>query len=78
MPIPTEPIGSIPRPIELIAAIAKMGADDPRLNPMYDAAIRDTVAKLHRFRARDHRFIIHGVCDECAKLRSRDRRQDRV
>ena len=46
MPIPTEPIGSIPRPLELIAAIAKMGADDPRLNPMYDAAIRDTVAKF--------------------------------
>ena len=46
MPIPTEPIGSIPRPIELIAAIAKMGADDPRLNPLYDAAIRDTVAKF--------------------------------
>jgi Fur family transcriptional regulator, ferric uptake regulator len=40
--------------------------------------IRENVSKLHRFRARDHRFIIHGVCDECAKLRSRDRRQDRV
>jgi Fur family transcriptional regulator, ferric uptake regulator len=40
--------------------------------------IRENVAKTHRFRARDHRFIIHGVCDECAKQRSRDRRQDRV
>jgi Fe2+ or Zn2+ uptake regulation protein len=36
------------------------------------------VAHAHRFRVRDHRFIIHGVCDECAKKRSRGRRQDRV
>jgi Fur family transcriptional regulator, ferric uptake regulator len=41
-------------------------------------AIRDAVAKQHRFRVRDHRFIIHGVCDECAKLRAKGRRQDRV
>jgi Fur family ferric uptake transcriptional regulator len=40
--------------------------------------IRETVAKQHRFRVRDHRFIINGVCDECAKQRTRDRRQDRV
>jgi len=40
--------------------------------------IRESVAKLHRFRARDHRFIIEGTCDECAKLRSKGRRQDRV
>ena len=41
-------------------------------------AIREAVAKTHRFRVRDHRFIIHGVCDECAKQRARGRRQDRV
>ena len=40
--------------------------------------IREAVAKLHRFRARDHRFIIEGTCDQCAKLRSKGRRQDRV
>lgn len=40
--------------------------------------IRDEVARQHRFRVRDHRFIIHGVCDECAKKRSVSRRQDRV
>jgi Fur family ferric uptake transcriptional regulator len=40
--------------------------------------IRDEVAKQFRFRAKEHRFIIHGVCDECTKKRSRDRRQDRV
>lgn len=40
--------------------------------------IRELVAKQHRFRVRDHRFTIHGICDECAKQRSVGRRQDRV
>ncbi len=40
--------------------------------------IRDQVARTHRFRVRDHRFIIQGICDECAKKRSSNRRQDRV
>jgi len=40
--------------------------------------IRDQVARDHRFRVRDHRFIIHGICDQCAKKRSLGRRQDRV
>ncbi|MEA2572696.1 MAG: 5-methyltetrahydropteroyltriglutamate--homocysteine methyltransferase [Acidobacteriota bacterium] len=45
--IPTEPIGSIPRPLELIDAIAARGnADDPALDPLYDAAIRDTIARF--------------------------------
>ena len=47
MRIPTEPIGSIPRPVELIAAIEKAGSDeDPGLTPMYDAAIKDTVKQF--------------------------------
>jgi len=48
MMIPTEPIGSIPRPPELIAAVAKNGgkADDPALEPLFDAAIRDTIARF--------------------------------
>lgn len=42
--IPTEPIGSIPRPNELIEAIARLGdGTDPRLEPLYDAAIEETV-----------------------------------
>jgi len=42
--IPTEPIGSIPRPTELIDAIARLGdGTDPGLEPMYEAAIADTV-----------------------------------
>ena len=44
MTIPTEPIGSIPRPLELIAAIAKAGDfEDPQLDPLYEAAIQDTL-----------------------------------
>jgi 5-methyltetrahydropteroyltriglutamate--homocysteine methyltransferase len=45
--IPTEPIGSIPRPPELIDAVAAAGnSDDPALDPLYDAAIRDTIARF--------------------------------
>ena len=46
MPIPTEPIGSIPRPPELIAALTTTDADDPALDPLYEAAIRDTVERF--------------------------------
>jgi 5-methyltetrahydropteroyltriglutamate--homocysteine methyltransferase len=42
--IPTEPIGSIPRPLDLIEAVADGNAEDPALDPLYDAAIRDTIA----------------------------------
>jgi 5-methyltetrahydropteroyltriglutamate--homocysteine methyltransferase len=41
--IPTEPIGSIPRPLRLIEAISKTDGADPALDPLYDDAIRDTV-----------------------------------
>lgn len=45
MTIPTEPIGSIPRPLGLIEAVTASGDDeDPKLNALYDAAIRDTIA----------------------------------
>ena len=46
MTIPTEPIGSIPRPPDLIDAIERKGADDPSLEPLYEAAIRDTVQRF--------------------------------
>src|ERR1700760_925387 len=46
MVIPTEPIGSIPRPLELIAAVAATDGMDPRLDGLYDEAIRDTVARF--------------------------------
>jgi 5-methyltetrahydropteroyltriglutamate--homocysteine methyltransferase len=42
--LPTEPIGSIPRPLELIQAIGVIGSGtDPKLDPLYGAAIRDTI-----------------------------------
>jgi 5-methyltetrahydropteroyltriglutamate--homocysteine methyltransferase len=44
--IPTEPIGSIPRPLELIHAVARGNSEDPALDPLYDAAIRDTIARF--------------------------------
>ena len=36
MIIPTEPIGSIPRPLALIEAIAKRDGTDPALEPLYE------------------------------------------
>jgi 5-methyltetrahydropteroyltriglutamate--homocysteine methyltransferase len=47
MTIPTEPIGSIPRPPELIERIGSLGdADHPSLAPLYEDAVRDTVARF--------------------------------
>lgn len=40
--------------------------------------LRDQVARTHRFRVKDHRLIIQGICDACAKQRSVGRRQDRA
>src|SRR5215470_4753774 len=58
MIIPTEPIGSIPRPLQLIEAVAAIGHDaDPQLEPLYDEAIRDTV---ERFEATGSPVITDG------------------
>ena len=46
MSIPTEPIGSLPRPPELITAVEQGGSEDPRLSPLYDAAIEDTIKRF--------------------------------
>jgi 5-methyltetrahydropteroyltriglutamate--homocysteine methyltransferase len=47
MTIPTEPIGSIPRPPRLIKAIAAArNHTDPCLDPLYEDAIRDTIARF--------------------------------
>ncbi|MDB6130835.1 MAG: 5-methyltetrahydropteroyltriglutamate--homocysteine methyltransferase [Verrucomicrobiales bacterium] len=49
MTIPTEPIGSIPRPVSLINAIETAGDfADPSLDPLYDAAIKDTVERFEQ------------------------------
>lgn len=58
MIIPTEPIGSIPRPLELLEAIQEVGdATDPKLDELYDAAIRDTI---ERFEATGSPVITDG------------------
>jgi 5-methyltetrahydropteroyltriglutamate--homocysteine methyltransferase len=48
MTIPTEPIGSIPRPASLLAAIDASGGDAlaPALEPLYEAAVRDTITQF--------------------------------
>lgn len=46
MTLPTEPIGSIPRPPQLLEAIAEKGNDDPSLEPLYNEAIRDTIEQF--------------------------------
>jgi len=47
MIIPTEPIGSIPRPQGLIDAINACGnGTDPGLDPLFDTAIRDTIERF--------------------------------
>jgi len=57
MAIPTEPIGSIPRPPALIAAIKRLGGADPALNPLFDEAVRDTI---ERFEATGSPVITDG------------------
>jgi 5-methyltetrahydropteroyltriglutamate--homocysteine methyltransferase len=44
--IPAEPIGSIPRPIDLIERVAKSDSQDPDLAPFYEDAIRETVERF--------------------------------
>ena len=58
MSIPTEPIGSIPRPLKLIEAVAALGDHtDPKLEPLYDEAVRDTI---ERFEATSSPVITDG------------------
>ena len=44
--IPTEPIGSLPRPRALLEAVERGDSDDPRFDVMYEAAIRDTIEQF--------------------------------
>jgi 5-methyltetrahydropteroyltriglutamate--homocysteine methyltransferase len=47
MNIPTEPIGSIPRPNQLLEAIKAAGDDSaPQLNPLYEEAIKETIQQF--------------------------------
>jgi 5-methyltetrahydropteroyltriglutamate--homocysteine methyltransferase len=60
MPIPTEPIGSIPRPQALIEGVQAFTAgriSQQELTALYDAALRDTIA---RFEATGSPIITDG------------------
>ncbi len=57
MIIPTEPIGSIPRPLSLIDAIARSEGADAELDSLYEDAIRDTI---QRFEATGSPVITDG------------------
>jgi 5-methyltetrahydropteroyltriglutamate--homocysteine methyltransferase len=60
MTIPTEPIGSIPRPISLITASRAFDAgaiSEAELRAIYDAAVRDTI---HCFEATSSPVITDG------------------
>jgi 5-methyltetrahydropteroyltriglutamate--homocysteine methyltransferase len=46
MTIPTEPIGSIPRSPALLDALATHDGGDPALDPLYEAAIEDTIRRF--------------------------------
>ena len=46
MSIPTEPIGSIPRPPSLVEALAGRDGADPMLEPLYEQAVRDTIQRF--------------------------------
>jgi 5-methyltetrahydropteroyltriglutamate--homocysteine methyltransferase len=60
MPIPTEPIGSIPRPLALMEGVQAFAAgriSQQEMNSLYDAAIRDTI---ERFEATGSPVITDG------------------
>jgi prepilin-type processing-associated H-X9-DG protein len=60
MPIPTEPIGSIPRPLELVEAMRQLGSgriSPDAVRPLYERAIRDTI---QRFEATGSPVITDG------------------
>jgi 5-methyltetrahydropteroyltriglutamate--homocysteine methyltransferase len=44
--IPTEPIGSIPRPVDLIERVKGGDSEDPSLASFYEEAIRDTIERF--------------------------------
>ena len=55
--LPTEPIGSLPRPPELVEALKSSGGVDPGLDSLYEEAIRDT---LERFEATGSPVVTDG------------------
>jgi hypothetical protein len=44
--IPTEPIGSIPSPVDLLERVAKGDSEDPELDRLYEEATRYTIERF--------------------------------
>ena len=44
--IPTEPIGGIPRPVDLIEQVKKADREDPKLAPHHGPAVRDFIERI--------------------------------
>src|ERR1700680_555457 len=71
MNIPTEPIGSIPRPLSLIQAVNSRGdGTDPSLDGLYEEATRDTIEQFEATgspvstdveQRKYHKFWTHSV-----------------
>ena len=55
--IPTEPIGSVPTPFDLLRKLTEVDCDDPAYVPFFEAAIRDTI---YRFEATGSPVITYG------------------
>ncbi len=64
--IPTAPIGSIPKPTDLIERVAKADSED-HLSPLYENAIRDT---RERFEDRGSVDPILRPRKKCSTVRS--------
>jgi 5-methyltetrahydropteroyltriglutamate--homocysteine methyltransferase len=71
MNMPTDPIGSIPRPVKLLEAIAEAGEfADPKLDAIYEEAIQDTISEFEATgsplmtdgeQRKDHNFWTYSV-----------------
>lgn len=42
------------------------------------ARLQEEVCRMHRFRATDHTFVIRGVCEDCGRARTNQRRLDLI
>jgi 5-methyltetrahydropteroyltriglutamate--homocysteine methyltransferase len=52
--IPTEPVGSLPRPLPLIEALNTRGPLDPALQPLYEEAVAESVRGFEATGSGDH------------------------
>jgi len=74
--IPTEPISSIPRPIDLIERVVKSDSEDPSLAPLYEDEILDTIEQFEATGSPvvtdgEQRSIIISVRTACMGFRTR-------